>query len=289
MILSIASGKGGTGKTTVAVNIALSVSAHQNLQFLDCDVEGPNAHFFIKVKLEKEKISYMPYPEINEEKCTYCGRCAEVCAYNALAVLKENVLTFPELCHGCGACKLLCPEDAIKEIGRRIGIIKSGYSGNIFFISGKLDIGQAMSPPLIRQIKKKVDREQDVILDVPPGTSCPMVETVKGSDHTLLVTEPTPFGLNDLKLSVDTLRKMGVPFSVVLNRASPGDKIIHEYCQKESIPLVMEIPLDRKIAEAYSKGETLIDLDPNYKIKFLDLFNSLKTKIEIQHENSNKR
>jgi len=285
MILSIASGKGGTGKTTVAANIALSVSANQKLQVLDCDVEGPNAHFFIKAEFEKEKISYLPYPEINENKCTYCGRCAEVCAYNALAVLKESVLTFPELCHGCGACKLFCPENAIKEIGRRIGVIKSGYAGNIFLLSGKLDVGQAMSPPLIRQMKKMIDKEQDVILDVPPGTSCPMVEAVKGSDHTLLVTEPTPFGLNDLKLSVDTLKQMDVPFSIVLNRARPGDEIIHKYCRKENIPLVMEIPLDRKIAEAYSKGETLIDLDPSYKIKFLDLFERLKSRIEIAQAN----
>ena len=289
MILSIASGKGGTGKTTVAVNIALSVSINQTLQFLDCDVEGPNAHFFIKAELKKEKISYLPHPEIDENKCTFCGRCAEICAYNALAVLKESVLTFPELCHGCGACKLFCPENAIKEIGRKIGVIKSGYDGNIFFISGRLDVGQAMSPPLIRQIKKMIDHEQDVILDIPPGTSCPMVEAVKGSDHTLLVTEPTPFGLNDLKLSVDTLRQMGIPFSVVLNRARPGDKIIHEYCQKESIPLVMEIPLDRKIAEAYSRGETLINLDPNYKIKFLELYDRLKNKIDIQHKKLNPR
>jgi len=277
MILSIASGKGGTGKTTVAVNMALSVSENQNLQFLDCDVEGPNAHFFIKAALDKEKIAYLPCPEIDENKCTFCGRCAEICAYNALAVLKESVLTFPELCHGCGACRLFCPENAIKENGRRIGVIRKGPAGNILFITGKLDIGQAMSPPLIRQIKKMIDHQQDVILDVPPGTSCPMVEAVKGSDHTLLVTEPTPFGLNDLKLSVDTLKQMEIPFSVVLNRSRSANSIIHEYCRKEKIPLVLEIPLDRKIAEAYSKGETLISIDPSYKTKFLALFNSLKS------------
>lgn len=277
MILSIASGKGGTGKTTVAVNMALSVSENQNLQFLDCDVEGPNAHFFIKVELAEEKTATLPYPEIDENKCTFCGRCAEICAYNALAVLKENVLTFPELCHGCGACKLFCPENAIKEKGRRIGVIRKGHAGNIFFISGKLDVGQAMSPPLIRQIKKMIDFQQDVILDVPPGTSCPMVEAVKGSDHTLLVTEPTPFGLNDLKLSVETLRQMGVPFSVVLNRSRSGNSIIHEYCRNEKIPLVLEIPLERRIAEAYSRGEALVDIDPNYAIKFLDLFKSIKS------------
>lgn len=277
MILSIASGKGGTGKTTVAVNIALSVSENQNLQFLDCDVEGPNAHFFIKAALDKEKIAYLPCPEIDENKCTFCGRCAEICAYNALAVLKESVLTFPELCHGCGACKLFCPENAIKEKGRRIGVIRKGPAGNILFITGKLDVGQAMSPPLIRQIKKMIDHQQDVILDVPPGTSCPMVEAVKGSDHTLLVTEPTPFGLNDLKLSVDTLKQMEIPFSVVLNRSRSANSIIHEYCSKEKIPLVMEIPWDRKIAEAYSKGVTLVSIDPSYKTKFLALFNSLKS------------
>ena len=280
MILSIASGKGGTGKTTVAVNIALSVSENQNLQFLDCDVEGPNAHFFIKAALDKEKIAYLPCPEIDENKCTFCGRCAEICAYNALAVLKENVLTFPELCHGCGACRLFCPENAIKEKGRRIGVIRKGPAGNILFITGKLDIGQAMSPPLIRQIKKMIDFQQDVILDVPPGTSCPMVEAVKGSDHTLLVTEPTPYGLNDLELSIEVLKGMNIPYGVIINRDGIGDDQVEKYCKEKDIKILLKIPNDRRIAESYSKGESLIEYDNAWTDKFINVVDYIEEEVK---------
>ncbi len=272
MILSVASGKGGTGKTTIAVNLALSLGKTHPVQFLDCDVEEPNAHFFLKPHLLSNRVVSIPVPEINEEKCTYCGKCAEVCAYHALAVLKDTVLVFPALCHGCGGCSLLCPEKAIEERGQRIGIMEFGSSNGIQFIHGKLDIGQAMSPPLIREIKKNMDLTRLVIIDVPPGTSCPMVEAVKGSDFSLLVTEPTPFGLNDLKLSVETLREMHIPFGVVINRAGVGDSGVEDYCQKESIPLLMTLPLDRDIAVAYSEGIPLVEAKPAYREKFIDLF-----------------
>lgn len=276
MILSIASGKGGTGKTTIAVNLALSLERTHPVQFLDCDVEEPNAHFFLKPHLSSNRAVFIPIPEIVEEKCTYCGRCAEICAYNAIAVLKETVLVFPELCHGCGGCSLLCPEKAIKEKGQRIGIIEFGSSNDIQFIHGKLDIGQAMSPPLIREIKKNKNSTGLVIIDAPPGTSCPVVESVKGSDFTLLVTEPTPFGLNDLKLSVETLREMNIPIGVVINRAGIGDGGVEDYCQKEGIPLLMTLPMDRDIAVAYSEGKTMIEIQPAYRVKFLELFERIQ-------------
>ncbi len=280
MILSVASGKGGTGKTTVAVNLALSLEGSRSVQFLDCDVEEPNAHFFLKPQIHQSQPVFIPIPEILEEKCTYCGKCAEVCAYNALAVLKDNVLVFPELCHGCGGCSLLCPEQAIKEKGQRIGVMEFGAANGLQFIHGKLDIGQAMSPPLIREVKKHMNATRTIIIDAPPGTSCPVVESVKGSDVSLLVTEPTPFGLNDLRLAVETLRELKIPFGVILNRADIGDKQVQDYCLKEDIPVLMTIPTDRNIAVAYSEGKTIIETQPAYKQKFLELFKKVQKLIK---------
>ncbi len=275
MILSIASGKGGTGKTTVAVNLALSQENSQNIQFLDCDVEEPNAHFFLKPEITKSKEVSLPIPEILEDRCTYCGKCAEVCAYNAIAVLKDNVLVFPELCHGCGGCSLLCPEKAINEKGQRIGDIEFGATNDIQFIHGILDIGQAMSPPLIREVKKHMNSTKTVIIDSPPGTSCPVVESVKGSDFSLLVTEPTPFGLNDLRLAVETLKKLEIPCGVVINRSDIGDSQVEDYCLEQSIPVLMTIPMDRNFAVAYSKGKTIIETQPDYREKFQELFRKI--------------
>jgi len=276
MILSIASGKGGTGKTTVAVNLALSLEGSYSVQFLDCDVEEPNAHFFLKPRIHPSQPVFLPIPEIVEEKCTYCGKCAEVCAYNAIAVLKDTVLVFPELCHGCGGCSLLCPEQAIKEKGKRIGVMEFGTANDLQFIHGKLDIGQAMSPPIIREVKNHMNRERTIIIDAPPGTSCPVIESVKGSDVSLLVTEPTPFGLNDLRLAVETLRELKIPFGIILNRADIGDKQVQDYCLKENIPVLMTIPTDRNIAVAYSEGKTIIETQPAYKQKFLELFKKVQ-------------
>jgi MinD superfamily P-loop ATPase len=220
----------------------------KNIQFLDCDVEEPNAHLFLKPYIKEKKKGYIPVPEIVESRCNYCGKCAQICVYNAIAVLpsrdgrKGTTLVFAHLCHGCGACSALCPENAIKEVNREIGVVELGNCGQIEFIHGKLNIGEAMSPPLIRQVKEHIDSKKTVIIDTPHGTSCPVVTSVKGSDICVLVTEPTPFGLNDLILAVEVLRKLKIPFGVVINRADLGNNKTEEYCQKENIPVLMKIP-----------------------------------------------
>lgn len=275
MILSIASGKGGTGKTTVAVNLALALSQRYQIQFIDCDVEEPNAHLFLKPAFSKTEEVFIPIPEIDETRCSYCGRCAEICAYKAIAVVKNAVLIFPELCHGCGGCTLFCPEKAIKEVGKKIGVIEIGSSNGFDFIHGRLDIAQALSPPLIREIKKRINPNKLVIIDSPPGTSCPMVESVKKSDFCLLVTEPTPFGLNDLRLSVETLRHLKIPFGVIINRAGIGESKIEEYCKQEEIPVLLKIPFDREIAVAYSEGIPILEIKPIYFEKFVNLFSKI--------------
>ena len=282
MIIAIASGKGGTGKTTIAVNLALSL---KNIQFLDCDVEEPNAHIFLKPKIKKQKKAFIPVPEIDESKCVYCGKCAKVCVYNAIAVLpgqdgkKGSTLIFAHLCHGCGACTALCPENAIKEVNREIGVVEIGNSGQIEFIHGKLNIGEAMSPPLIRQVKEHINPKKTVIIDAPPGTSCPVVTSVKGSDFCVLVTEPTPFGLNDLILAVEVLRKLKIPFGVVINRADLGNNKTEEYCKQEKIPILMRIPFKKEIAMAYSKGEPMVQTFPEYKKDFIQLHKQIVTNV----------
>jgi len=276
MIISVASGKGGTGKTLVATSLALSLSANYKVQLLDCDVEEPNANILLHLAINQSQPVYILIPKVDETKCTYCGKCAEVCAYNAIAVLKEKVLVFPELCHGCGACSYLCPESAITEEGREIGVVERGDSGNLELIQGKLNVGEAMAPPIIREVKKYIDPANIIIIDVPPGTSCPVVESVEGSDFCLLVTEPTPFGLNDLSLAVEVVRKLSISCGVVINRVGIGDEEVERYCHKEGIPILLKIPLARKIALLYSKGIPLVEGMPRWRKEFLRLFQDIK-------------
>lgn len=269
MIITIASGKGGTGKTTVATNFVRSLQAAVLL--LDCDVEEPNAHLFLKPTLAASQPVYKPIPEIDAEQCVYCGKCAEICAYNALAVVKEKVLIFPELCHGCGGCTLLCPEGAIREVGKEIGIVEHGFAGHVEFAQGKIHVGEAMAGPVIRAVKSQRENHSLVIIDAPPGTSCSVVGTLLGSDFCILVTEPTPFGLHDLRLAVDVVRELQIPCGVIINRSDIGDDGVEAYCHDEDIPILMQIPADRKIAEAYSRGEIMVDVFPEYQEQFQQL------------------
>jgi MinD superfamily P-loop ATPase len=278
MVISIASGKGGTGKTTFATSLALSI---ENTQLLVCDVEEPNAHIFLKLERCASEVVSIPVPEIDDARCDYCGECAEVCAYNALAVLKDRVLVFPHLCHGCGGCTLLCPRHAIAEAGKPIGVVECGRSGGLDFCQGILNVGEIMAPPLVRAVKKKIDPAKTVIIDAPPGTSCPVIAAVQGSDYCVLVTEPTPFGLNDLILAVEVVRKLKIPFGVVVNRADPGDRTIEQYCDRERIPVLMRIPFDREIAVAYSKGIALAHAQPKYIDSFKEVLEIIE---ETAHE-----
>ena len=272
MIISVASGKGGTGKTLVATSLALSLKDGHKVMLLDCDVEEPNAHVFLKPAIASSESVLIPVPKVDEEGCTRCGKCAEVCAYNTIAVFSEHVLTFSQLCHGCGACSYLCPEKAISEEGRETGVVEWGQADGLEFVHGKLTVGEAMAPPVIRRVKQLANSEGTVIIDVPPGTSCPVVEAVKGSDFCLLVTEPTPFGLNDLILAVETIRELNIPCGVVLNRVGVGDAKVEEYCCKENIPVLLTIPLDTEIARLYSKGVPLVEGMPQWKGSFRKLF-----------------
>ncbi len=286
MIISVASGKGGTGKTLVATSLALSLKDTESVQLLDCDVEEPNDHVFVKPVITGSEPVHMLVPTVAEDKCTYCGKCAEVCAYKAIAVITDHVLTFPELCHSCGACSYLCPEKAITEEGREIGILELGQSDGLSFIHGILNVGEAMAPPVIRKVKEHARNDGTVIIDVPPGTSCPVVEAIKGSDFCLLVTEPTPFGLNDLVLAVETVRELGIPCGVVLNRAGVGDTKTEEYCAKENIPILLTIPLDMEIARLYSRGVPLVKGLPQWKESFLGLFDRVKEQINGRNRNT---
>ena len=269
MIISIASGKGGTGKTTVAVSLALSIGASQ---FLDCDVEEPNASLFLRPLITGKTSVSVLEPWIDESKCTYCGECSRICAYHAVAVFEKNILLFSQLCHGCGGCMLACPEKAIAEGKRNIGVIEEGASNSIIFMQGTLNIGEHMATPIIKEMKRLIRKDMDVIIDSPPGTSCPVIESMKGSDFVCLVTEPTPFGLNDLKLAVETVRVLNSPFGVIINCDGIGDDGVKKYCQEENIPLLLSIPWSRGVAEAYSRGIPAIEINAELKEQFLTLY-----------------
>jgi MinD superfamily P-loop ATPase len=277
MIVAVASGKGGTGKTSVAVNLALSIG---NIQLLDCDVEEPNAHLLLNPKMYKTEPVYVLVPHINEEICSHCGECAKFCQYNALFVCPDKTLFFPEICHSCGGCTLACPKQAITEENRRIGALKFGSIENLKLIYGELDVGEPMAVPLIKAVKNQIQSNTNVIIDAPVGTSCPVIETVRETDFCILVTEPTPFGLHDLRITVEVLRKMNIRFGVVVNRAGIGDNKVYQYCEEENIPILMEIPYQRKIAELYSKGTPFSLELTQWKYNFQTLFTQIKRLIE---------
>ena len=274
MIISIASGKGGTGNTTVATNLAVSIG--EGVQLLDCDVEEPNAHLFIRPALERTEKVFTPVPEVDESKCSLCGKCVEICRFKAIALIAQSLLVFPQLCHSCGGCVEVCPEKAISEVGRELGVIEFGHRDGLKFVHGRLRVGEAMSPPLIRKVRSYSRSDLVTIIDAPPGTSCPVIASLRGADYVLLVTEPTPFGLHDLKLTVEAVKILGIPCGLLINRSDMGDDRVKLYAEEERLPILMEIPFDRRIAEAYSRGEMLVDMMPEWKERFLNLYRQIK-------------
>jgi MinD superfamily P-loop ATPase len=294
MRVVVASGKGGTGKTTVATSLALALnSAH--VLFLDCDVEAPNAHLFLAPSFEwREEVGIL-IPQVDESRCTFCGRCAEVCQFHAIAVIGRKTLVFPELCHGCGSCTLNCPEGAIGERLDAMGILEAGPTpAGIAFARGVLNVGEPMAVPIIRQLKKRLIerdgrrpihdgeamRREVVIVDAPPGTSCPVVESVRGADFALLVTEPTPFGLHDLRLMVEVVRELNIPAAVVINRDGIGDAGVDRFCDEASLPVLMRIPLEREVGEAIAQGKPLIAIRPGYGDRLRDLYRRIQDLVD---------
>ncbi len=278
MVIAVASGKGGTGKTMVAVSLALAAAEEKTGSrplLLDCDVEEPNAGLFLDPDYSFQRETGVLVPEVDDDKCTYCGKCAEVCVWNAIAVAGSKTLVFRDLCHGCASCMLVCPEKAIKEILHVTGKIEGGPASSVDFARGVMNIGQAMPVPTISSLLKEYhprEREGLVIIDAPPGTSCPVVEAVSRSDYVVLVTEPTPFGLHDLKAAVDVVvNQLDIQTGVIINRDGIGDKKVEEYCNSENLPILARIPMDRKIAEVLSEGIPLIQGYPEYGKVFLDI------------------
>ena len=280
MKISVASGKGGTGKTTIATNLAVAIARMgQEVSYLDCDVEEPNGHIFLKPEITEKTDVTVLIPKIIHDKCNLCGKCSAACEYNAIAVLGKTVEVFDSLCHSCGGCLDVCPEDAIEEIPRAIGSISHGVGMGVEFYEGRLNVGEAISPPVTKALKKLAMTSGVTIIDAPPGTSCPVIEAINGTDFVILVTEPTPFGLNDLKLAVEMVRDIGVPFGVMINRSDIGDNKTEEYCLMEHIEILMKIPFDRKIAEAYSRGEMMFGVDSHYEKSLGELYKNLADRV----------
>ena len=282
MVIAVASGKGGTGKTTVAVSLAIAeerVSPSGPL-LLDCDVEEPNAGLFLDVKFSMERVTGVPVPVVDESRCDFCGKCSEVCVWNAIAVAGRNVLVFRDLCHGCGSCVLSCPRDAIREVSHETGLIEGGAEGGIEFARGTLNVGQAMPVPVIASLLDQYLPQPEgrtVIIDSSPGTSCPFVEAVKSSDYVVLVTEPTPFGLHDLKAAVEVVTgQLHLPAGVIINRDGTGGGDLLDYCEEKHLPVLARIPLDRRIAEVLSNGIPLVRGLPEYMEMFVDILRSIK-------------
>jgi MinD superfamily P-loop ATPase len=277
-VVAVASGKGGTGKTTIATNLACFLASQgKNVQYLDCDVEEPNGHIFLKPELTVSQEVTVDIPQVDLEKCTACGKCGEICQFSAIICIKKQVLTFEQLCHSCGGCWHICPVGAIKPNPFKIGDIDFGKAPNIDFIAGRLQIGSVRSPAIIKEVKRHVKEDYLTIIDVPPGTSCPVVEAVKGADFVLLVTEPTPFGLNDLRLAVELVRQLNLSFAVVINRYDIGNEEVEKYCKAENIDICLKLPDDRRVAEAYSTGQIIVDVLNEYRQQFSELYEYIKS------------
>lgn len=281
MKIAVASGKGGTGKTTIATNLSVALAeSGRDVLYLDCDVEEPNGHLFLRPTIDCVVDVELPFPKINLSTCTFCGECAEICEFRALAVVEDRVLVFPELCHSCGACCYLCPEKAIFEIPEAVGRVRIGSSNGVKFAGGELNVGVARAPSVTEAAKRLAPAAEISIVDAPPGTSCPAVEAVRGSDYVLLVTEPTPFGLSDLKLAVEMVRNLGTDFGVVINRAGIGDNKVMDYCRSEYVTDRWVIPEDRRVAEVYSRGNMLLPEIPGFAAGLLRMFATIEERVK---------
>lgn len=281
MKIVIASGKGGTGKTTLSVNLAIALAGECSVGLLDCDVEEPNCHLYLKPDFDSAESVGVAMPLIDEQACTGCGLCARACEFHALVALPGVPLLLPELCHGCGMCSYVCPEEAIADSQREIGLVGAGEAAGVYFRWGRLHVGEARSLPVMRAVKDLAAAPQldMVLIDAPPGVACPAVEALRGADFTVLVTEPTPFGLHDLELAIETTRQMDIPCGVVVNRAGIGDSRVSEYCFAEGIPILLEIPDNRRIAEACSRGEVFAATDAAFAADLRDLASNLRARI----------
>jgi len=278
--IAVASGKGGTGKTTIATNLAqVAAWDGRTVAYLDCDVEEPNGHLFLKPQIVREESIHKLIPVVDQDRCTHCGLCSKACRYGAIACVGRQTLIFTELCHSCGGCLLVCPEEAIHEASKPIGRLRTGASGPVHFVEGVLNVGEAMSPPAIRAVKDSAPDVELTMLDCPPGTSCPVIESVRGCDLLLLVTEPTPFGLHDLKLAVEMARALGLKFGVVVNRADAGDREVWDYCRRQRIAILAEIPDDRAVAEAYSRGELAANCVPHVAERIRGLLETVQSRV----------
>ena len=280
MRIAIASGKGGTGKTTAATNLALVIAGRgEAVTYVDCDVEEPNGHIFLKPDINLTEHAVLPYPVVDVDRCISCGKCAEICQYRAIIMLGETPYVAPEMCHACGGCWIVCPVDAITPADREIGVVERGKSGGIRFVHGKLKIGQTLSPPLIRKVKNLITDEGVTVIDCPPGTSCPVVTAIHGADYVLLVTEPTPFGLNDLKLAVGVIEKLKIPYGVFVNRADIGTGETRRFCNQRHISILASFPDNRTVAEAFSRGTIASEVLPEVREIFEQLYEKISQKV----------
>lgn len=276
MKIGIASGKGGTGKTTLAVNLSAYLQEKHLVTLLDCDVEEPNAHIFLKPNFTDKKPVLVKVPQINREECDYCGKCSEVCAFGALTVLKSKIIFYRNLCHSCGSCAYFCPNKAIEEVDREMGIIQKGFAQEIEFVHGILNVGEAMAVPVINEVKKYQGINMITVIDIPPGTSCPVIASLRDIDFCIIVTEPTPFGLNDMGLLLLLLQKMEIPYAVVINRWDLGDSGVEDFCLNEKIPILIKIPFDKELARLNAEGGNLLKQIPWFRDSILALWAGVK-------------
>ncbi|MBN1302141.1 MAG: ATP-binding protein [Melioribacteraceae bacterium] len=284
MVITVASGKGGTGKTTVAASMA---DVLNDCVYMDGDVEEPNGHILLNPEIKLTEKVFKTLPSIDFGKCDFCGKCIEVCEFNALINLKSEIILFEEMCHSCGACIYFCPQKAISEVPKEIGVLRYGTAkDNITFFDGILRIGEPSAVPLLKRLKSKIENGKITIIDSPPGTSCSMVEAVKDSDYCVLVTESTPFGLNDLKLAVDVLKIIGIPFGIIINKYQPEFRQLEEYITANGFDLLLKIPFEREIAEAYSKGILPVTYKPELRNHFKKLMTEISGKIKPEKVNA---